>query len=658
MLQQQVQAQMQIQQYDQFAVQASNTATFNPSYYPNPFYHRYVQSPAPFYLTGYTEANGFMEIGDGLGGNNLMMVGNYGVASAGQEGNSPANGATFLYDPIYSQQYAAYSYLQPHQAYYDNNYPIGYSAAPPHNALFDDQQHQFQHHLRLSHPNGDLVTPYSSELGSIDNICGGSSSGGTGTASPAPKEMFLNIDNCSNNLSAAHVRPLDVITPELFQAIHAPTFYKSVINPSQQQSQQVQNPQLQQQFYFPFGESISGPASVYGSAIYPATAPSATTNSSNSNLPMTYIPPINSLSSIASYQPMKQNSLNYSNNQFTAFPQSAPPPKASNSLRTAGSASSGSSYSTGNSKEIIPSVTGPDGQIYQKPSGSYASLITKALKECETGKMTLAGIYDWIKSNYPYYRSAEAAWQNSIRHNLSLNKCFKKVPRPVDDPGKGGFWALDYEYIRNQEMAKRMNNPHVLATDLEHWGNDCDSIEPHAKSSSSESAKEGTHCSSSGAKKRRTTADLESSKLLDIFIPQEGWENSVRAVASVVDEIYAANFEQESLNNAEKEISGKEEKFAEEEIKTDASVAVNLSKRPRRTAALSSSTSNAQSNESSRTREPKPYSSMSTTLKIPTPILPNAISGSTSGTASASRQLQYHQYQPATPLSSGTSSAK
>ncbi|EXJ92499.1 hypothetical protein A1O3_01051 [Capronia epimyces CBS 606.96] len=77
-----------------------------------------------------------------------------------------------------------------------------------------------------------------------------------------------------------------------------------------------------------------------------------------------------------------------------------------------------------------------------KPPFSYATMIAQAIFSSEEEKLTLSNIYSFIADKYAFYRHSNSGWQNSIRHNLSLNKAFQKVPRRTDEPGKGMKWQI------------------------------------------------------------------------------------------------------------------------------------------------------------------------------------------------------------------------
>lgn len=79
----------------------------------------------------------------------------------------------------------------------------------------------------------------------------------------------------------------------------------------------------------------------------------------------------------------------------------------------------------------------------EKPPYSYIALIVMAIRSSPSNRLTLSQIYQFLQARFSFFRGTYQGWKNSVRHNLSLNECFIKLPKGLGRPGKGHHWTID-----------------------------------------------------------------------------------------------------------------------------------------------------------------------------------------------------------------------
>ncbi|PNF14703.1 hypothetical protein B7P43_G10251 [Cryptotermes secundus] len=100
--------------------------------------------------------------------------------------------------------------------------------------------------------------------------------------------------------------------------------------------------------------------------------------------------------------------------------------------------------------------------VTSKPPYSFSCLIFMAIEDSPQRALPVKEIYAWILEHFPYFKNAPTGWKNSVRHNLSLNKCFRKVEK-APNLGKGSLWMVDPVFRPNlmQALQKAPFHPYT-----------------------------------------------------------------------------------------------------------------------------------------------------------------------------------------------------
>ncbi|KAL5235366.1 hypothetical protein ACI65C_002776 [Semiaphis heraclei] len=158
----------------------------------------------------------------------------------------------------------------------------------------------------------------------------------------------------------------------------------------------------------------------------------------------------------------------------------------------------------------------------QKPPYSYISLTAMAIWSSPEKMLPLSDIYKFISDQFPYYRRNTQRWQNSLRHNLSFNDCFVKIPRMPDRPGKGAYWALHpaaLDMFENGSLLRRRKRFKLVKSDKDRLDNELIALannlahmqRNHPSMSATSSSMSLAAASSSGASSASSSSPCSSS---------------------------------------------------------------------------------------------------------------------------------------------------
>lgn len=185
-----------------------------------------------------------------------------------------------------------------------------------------------------------------------------------------------------------------------------------------------------------------------------------------------------------------------------------------------------------------------------RPNLSYGCLIALAIQNSPEQKLTLSEIYTAIQDMFPYYRRIDkTGWQNSIRHNLSLNKAFVRKGESVGRAGS--YWTIDpvvsigsFKKIRNvgsgrtpgsaQKKMTEISNQVSTQTNESFWEPDPD-IFNDSQSSSGDVPASSTLAAASVTKSVSTQIDMRQSieEFLEMGLGQTPEKRKVKILSAI-----------------------------------------------------------------------------------------------------------------------------